>query len=399
MSDIFGSFSTGFNQGRQIRADRMKRNALLQAGEAFQGGNFKGAANALFAQDPTAAMQIDTYGRNIEAKQKADQLAGQERDQQRAQATLKAFGQMAQALKPLPLEARLPAAQQYVQRLAPALGMDAEQLLGMMNPDDFTDTNIDSTIALSMDPEGYAKLQQQLADAQKPQVLGEGGMLVDRTGKVLKENPKNYAPEGSDGGYRMLTSDEVKAMGLPPGSYQRSGKGQISAVGSQGKGANLTPGDTIKARSAILAVPKIRSAYNRFIEALKAASDQDIAGVGPGAGTLQSAHRLLAIQMKSEGALDLGALVGADFAILNDIVGEPGNLKQIIAQGGREGYLNRLAEVDRFLTSSGATLRRVYEPYKDTPGLEDLYKDAADSDAVIEWTRDPVTGKPVRVKK
>lgn len=371
MADIFNSFSRGFTQGRELRDDRMKRNALMQAGEAFSGGDYKSAANALFPQDMAGALRIQEYGRGLEADKAAQEQKTKLAEQERAKATLTAFGQMAQALKPLPMEARLPEAQRYVQRIAPALGMDAEQLLAMMDPNDFTDTNIDSTIALSMDPDAYAKLQAQ----GRPQILGEGGMLVDNTGKVLRENPKNFAPQTEAEAYRMLTPDEVKTMGLPPGSYQRSGKGQISAVGSQGKGANLTPGDTIKARSAILAVPKIRSAYDRFIEALRSASDKDIAGVGSGAGTLQSAHRLLAIQMKSEGALDLGALVGADFAILNDIVGEPGNLKQIIAQGGREGYLNRLAEVDRFLTSSGATLRQVYEPYKDTPGLEDLYRE------------------------
>lgn len=194
MADIFGSFSSGFNQGRQIRDDRMKRNALLQAGEAFQGGNFKGAANALFAQDPTAAMQIDTYGRNIEAKQKADQLAGQERDQQRAQATLKAFGQMAQALKPLPLEARLPAARQYAERIAPTIGMDPQQLIGMMSPDDFTDTNIDSTIALSMDPGGYQKLQMELAAGQRAdRKLEYEGRRVDAI------EAKAFAPQGGGG--------------------------------------------------------------------------------------------------------------------------------------------------------------------------------------------------------
>lgn len=63
------------------------------------------------------------------------------------------------------------------------------------------------------------------------------------TGDVLGAAKMAFTPK--EEGFRTLTEDEVKALGLPSGAYQIGGDGKISAIG----GGNTTitmPGDTLK---------------------------------------------------------------------------------------------------------------------------------------------------------
>lgn len=195
MADIFGSFSTGFQQGRQIRDDRMKRNALLQAGEAFKGGDYGGAANALFASDPNAAIQMQQYGAGLERQQKADDLASQQRERDKAMAGMKAFAQAAQGLKRIPVEGRFQAAQQIIPELAAGLGADPASILKDLTPEKLTDENLDSFSAMMLDPEAYATTQQKALENQRAETkLG----LDER--RVAALEAKAFAPQGGGGG-------------------------------------------------------------------------------------------------------------------------------------------------------------------------------------------------------
>lgn len=194
MADIFGSFSTGFQQGRQLRDDRMKRNALLQAGEAFKGGDYSGAANALFASDPNAAVQMQQYGAGLQRQQQADELAGQQRERDKAMAGLKAFAQAAQGLKRIPLEGRFQAAQQIIPQLAAGLGADPASILKDLTPDKLTDDQLDAFSAMMMDPEAYQTAQQKALENERAQTkLG----FDER--RVAALEAKAFAPQGGGG--------------------------------------------------------------------------------------------------------------------------------------------------------------------------------------------------------
>lgn len=201
MANLFQSFNQGFTAGREIRDARMKRNALLEAGQAFQSGDYKTAGNALFAYDPPAAMQVQQYGAGLERQKIADQKTQQEDMRAKAERLLKGGAQVAQAVKALPPEQRIAGYRDGWTRIGPALGVDQrelEKILEGVTPDKLSDQALDATISMAMDPEGYAKLQQQLAQADRPFVLGAGDQLRSPGGALLASNPR--AAQAAAGG-------------------------------------------------------------------------------------------------------------------------------------------------------------------------------------------------------
>lgn len=239
MTGIFDSFNQGFTAGRQIRDDRMKRNALLQAGEAFKGGDYGGAANALFASDPNAAIQMQQYGAGLQRQQQADELAGQQRERDKAMAGLKAFAQAAQGLKSIPLEGRFQAAQQIIPQLAAGLGADPASILKDLTPEKLTNENLDSFSAMMMDPEAYQSAQVKAADSQRADAR------LDLEGRrVAAIEAKAFAPQGGGSAApptRPMTPEEKAQWGYPAGAIVGVDTTTGKPVVPQGAGKTMTP--------------------------------------------------------------------------------------------------------------------------------------------------------------
>lgn len=102
--------------------------------------------------------------------------------------------------------------------------------------------------------------------------------------------------------------------------------------------------------------------FRRLVEH---ASPADLAGVGPGGAALESAHSQLALALKGPAMLDLGALVGSDFRVLANVIGEPGNLRQLAQSGGRDGILARLEQIESQTGQARARMQRNYGDYRE----------------------------------
>lgn len=94
---------------------------------------------------------------------------------------------------------------------------------------------------LSMMPPAAA--QQLIADtvfaAPKAPTAGisVGGNLVNPiTGEVIYQAP-------AEAGFQVIPPEEVAALGLPPGAYQRSPEGKITQVGGSGQNITVNTGD------------------------------------------------------------------------------------------------------------------------------------------------------------
>lgn len=175
------------------------------------------------------------------------------------------------------------------------------------------------------------------------------------------------------------------------------------------KPARLTGGQILGAEDAFASADLLSQRLADFKKKVSMASDADLAGIGPGGANLASAQRMLAMEMKGPGALNLGALVGADFGILKDIIGEPGDLSQLVKQGGRKGALSRLDEVDGFINGNRAKLKTSYRQFQDQlpqvyapqpdrsrwgaqPSRSDMFKLRQDSSAAARKEFDDVYG-------
>jgi hypothetical protein len=125
----------------------------------------------------------------------------------------------------------------------------------------------------------------------------------------------------------------------------------------------LTPQFRTEIRSNFETAYQLRETYNDFVEMVRNADTATLMGVGPAGARLAAQQRLLSIQAKSPAALDLGALVGADFAILDDIIGNPQNWRQLVQSGGRDGIIERLSPFDTFMNRGVSRLRGTYQDY------------------------------------
>lgn len=90
-------------------------------------------------------------------------------------------------------------------------------------------------------PELAVKALMPTEQKLQKQTISRGDQQVDvlmdmATGRVVEElgtapRWQQHAPKDEPERYRMLTPDEARQYGLPPGSYQMSHRGQISRVG------------------------------------------------------------------------------------------------------------------------------------------------------------------------
>lgn len=144
---------------------------------------------------------------------------------------------------------------------------------------------------------------------------------------------------------------------------------------SSGLGRPLTPTFRATVRGQFATAQQLRQTYNDFVNMVRNADERTLLGLGPQGAALQAQQRLLAIQAKSPAALDLGALVGADFAILDDIIGNPDNWRRLVQNGGRDGVVARLEPFGAFMNSSEARLRNTYSDFSEQ--FPDLYAPSA----------------------
>lgn len=376
MGQIFQNFIAGNQAGREEGEQRRRRNALEQAGTAYASGDAEGAENALMAaglvNEAGAYSALGQARRGRQTRQAASDAASalgpdatpearmqaasgaymnegdfeqggqlynayaQMNAHQRAQVAenFQFLGQRTAQLRTLPIEQRAAAAIASIEGTpfdTPQLRSEIERLNGA---DGITDTDIDGfeqTLLTYQDRLGIQREDAAIVRQERQQDRAFG--LQERS---LAIQARNSAPDNQ--------------RPLPPAALAT-------------------------ARSSMAAATRLRTSYNSFLEMLRTASPQALAGVGPEGAALQSAHRLLAIQAKSPAALDLGALVGADFNILNDILGEPGNIRQLVQQGGRDGALRRLEPFDQFLEAGADGLRQTYQPWSGQ--MPEFYQEAA----------------------
>jgi hypothetical protein len=148
------------------------------------------------------------------------------------------------------------------------------------------------------------------------------------------------------------------------GELDRANSRTVAGM-SADRRAHLTPLQVTNARRDFANAHGLAETYNQFVDMVRTASPQALMGIGPDGAALAAQQRLLAIQAKSPAALDLGALVGADFAILDDIIGNPQNWRQLVQSGGREGVMRRLQPFGSFMQQGVRRLQETYAPYEE----------------------------------
>lgn len=124
------------------------------------------------------------------------------------------------------------------------------------------------------------------------------------------------AANREESGYSLMSSDEVKAAGLPPGSYQRSGKGEIKPIASPSGAAHKPMNGTVMKQ------------YNTSSEALKISQDVQ--------RRLDEAESLFDPNRKG-GAVDTGAVARGVRAVTRVTGGGTENTRDL-------GALDRMRE-------------------------------------------------------
>lgn len=383
MGQIFQNFIAGNQAGREEGEARRRQNALEQAGQAYAAGDAEQGSNALVAAglyneagamstlseaqrtrrartraqeaaqalgpdaDPSALVraQSQSYFQGGDVEQGANLFnIYHQMDESQRQQSLAAHDGIASFSLGL-IQSGVPEDQRQAQALAHAqdfseqTGIPVDQVQQMVQRQtDWSDTGLQALAAQ------HRSASDQLSEITRQRERGEDNTRQDR--------------------------QQERAFGLQERAL--SIQARNSAPDNQ---RPLPPGALATARSSMAAATRLRTSYNSFLEMLRNASPQALAGIGPEGAALQSAHRLLAIQAKSPAALDLGALVGADFNILNDILGEPGNIRQLVQQGGQPGALRRLEPFDQFLDAGLEGLRQTYQPW--SAQMPEFYQDAA----------------------
>lgn len=374
MGQIFNSFIGGEQAGRESGDARHRRNALDQASSAYAAGDYEAAEQAALSVDPQTAAQYSALGEARRNRTNRTAISGAMTNldpnatpQQRAEAGANAalgvgdteqWAQFQQYANTLTQQDRENQAQR-----AQFLGSTAASLLGL--------------------PQEQRLERARAAVANSPyQNDPHIQALIDDDATDLSDAALTSAAQSSMGAADILAGRErQERYAVQDRQQERSFNLQERGLAIQARNSApdnqrpLPPAALATARSSMAAATRLRTSYNSFLEMLRNASPQALAGVGPEGAALQSAHRLLAIQAKSPAALDLGALVGADFNILNDILGEPGNIRQLVQSGGREGALRRLEPFDQFLDAGAEGLRQTYQPW--SAQMPEFYQDAA----------------------
>lgn len=382
-------FRESYNHTVGALTDMMdRRGAALDKrdyGDAFANGGWEGVGKVAGERgDFTTATSAGNNAWTNEQRQ-TQRTTAERTETQRRQAVL---ANVLNHIKPLPYEQR----RERIQQLRPRLLQEGfpEQMVDSYDP---TDEKIDGDLAVAGQLSEYAKVEQDEAgrwvgvtrDGRVVPIEGAPSPVVQtrltpeeavaagyRPGTVVQ-----VAPDGTEHvrqAPREFSPNQMNGQRAPSG-YEWTPDGELVAVrgGPADSTTRIASGDAIRASNALASVAQIDQSLQEFRRLLQAADRPALMGLGANGAALASAHRALALRMKGPAAFDLGALVGADFNILNDTIGEPGNVGQLLFQGGKEGMLARLEQVESFLKSSGAGLRQQYSAYANHPALQQYY--------------------------
>lgn len=269
-------------------------------------------------------------------------------------------------------------------------------------------------------------------------VLGNGG-TADMTAGEFVQSVRNYfttgqrsspGPAAAGGGdppgvlygqpkpgYRMATSEEKRANGLPDDQpYQVSPDGQFSKLdsGKKGTSVKLPPGSNLtdlgdgwfrdpigrlyqpdnsgkliqtagvtdaavdKAITTVSGLNEILTAIDAFDQATKALSPKEIGPTGRYVGdqskyaTARAAATNLMMLLKGPAAYNLGVITGPDLQLLEGVVENPDRLGLLVRQGQ---ILPKLQVLSRGLGSKyGATAAGFKAAGGDPAGLPPIYK-------------------------
>jgi hypothetical protein len=376
MGQIFQNFIAGNQAGREEGEARRRQNALEQAGSLYQAGDHEGAQNALIGVgDYQSAANMSALAESRRARgtrQAATDAVAQlgadatpeARMQAAAQATIGA-GDFEQGGQLYNTYAQMNSHQrEQVQQNLQFIGQQLPNLRA---------APVEQRTALARSTIEGTPFDTPDLRAQLDRLDGGDGITdadLDSFEQTLLTFQERLGIQREDARYAVQDRQQERSFNL-----QERGLAIQARNSAPDNQRPLPPAALATARSSMAAATRLRTSYNSFLEMLRNASPQALAGVGPEGAALQSAHRLLAIQAKSPAALDLGALVGADFNILNDILGEPGNIRQLVQSGGREGALRRLEPFDQFLDAGAEGLRQTYQPW--SAQMPEFYQDAA----------------------
>lgn len=358
-TDIVGGTREAFQRGYENVGNIRRDIGEQQAARALARGDTRAAKQAYGRAG--MAEQVDVLGQREEAQAEAmrkrqEDMAEAERkrtieDQDRAARQAKAqsenavaqftaLGGYADALLQLRPEDRKAAWMNILRPAVVSMGMPQEAL-AQMDAADFSDDNLRL----------FARAMGDEKEKLKPQYnVSQGAVTIfnPNTGELTYQRaPGAPTPSTNAGG----SADKGNANAAPP----------------------LSQTDARNAVRAFSAIPSFRSALQNFKEIVSKVGVGAISGIGPDASKLKSAHRALAMQLKGEAGFNLGALVGADFNLLNDMIGDPGDPVKFYAEGGKAGALEKLKQIEQFLNDREMAIRDQYSPYASNPLLERYY--------------------------
>lgn len=429
--DFAGRFEEGYD-------NRMKRGATQDARDAYAAGDADRAASLVMPYDPQAASGYRDEGTRAYQRRYADAYGSQDFD--RAQTEARARGDLTglEAARTEQNNSRFRGQVAEANRYR----ADLRRIHALADPkqknaayEQFLAQAAEETKASGQDPRFLSQIKETFPEWNEQAFTALDGMLLQAARAYATDDPESYiqgwvkeqelaaAQAKADRDERRLelegrrvvateakTDAQIAALsrsgsgqGKPPSGYTWGPDGGLVPIpgGPADSTTRLAGGDAIRASNALSSVKQIGDSLHSFRQLLQSADKPALMGLGANGAALASAHRALALRMKGPAAFDLGALVGADFNILNDTIGEPGNIRQLLLQGGKEGMLARLDQVETFLRSSGQQLRQTYSPYAQHPALQQYYQDGGGPPADLppaaananKQARDPATGE------
>jgi hypothetical protein len=376
-TDIVGGTQQAFQRGQQTVESARQQIGQNQAARALARGDTRAAREAYGRAGMVE--QVDVLGQReaaqTEARRKQEEQAEalaytrqQDADKMARQAAadkLQYLGNVSQALLQIPKEQRAQALSMFGNTFQ-AMGLPPETI-SQLSQQDLSDENLRMF--------GTA-MGEEMEKIQLPSTMGAipTGYMYDPQSGELRPVP--------GGPQAMPRATTAAAAQRAPSGYRYTPEGDLTPIpgGPADKQAmpsepKLPPAESIKARRALLAPDKAVSALDNYRNLLNKLRGDGLAlaGLGKNAGALKAAHRRLAMEIKGPAVFELGALVGADFQILADIIGDPNNFTAFVQKGGVDGAMEQLNQVQNMLTESQQSLAEAYAPYANSPELRDVY--------------------------
>jgi len=357
MSSTFKAFQTGLMAGQQQRQVRDQDAARQRAAEAYGSGNYEGASTALMKSglydeadaytkaadraktDATTKQYADAYkmgaqgdggtkggftalrdvagqAGDIETVGKVEkslaEMSAAEREQAGRQ--LEFSARLAFDLRNLPMEQRQEAMNRAITQYGGAFGITPD-MAAQMGVDDAT---LDSTMHFTID--AMERLKMGREDQRNAVVDGQRERGLDLQEQGLNLQAQRLS-EGSTGAatYRWARPEEVAQAGLPPGTAMQINErtGEASVKSQTRQTSEYDPVQVRQFRSAVGNLDLLTAQIDNYETTLK-----ENGGVqtveGPWnknqVNAIDTARNNVLVLAKN--LYELGALVGADFAII-----------------------------------------------------------------------------------